>query len=306
MKLAVEFPSVAYREGQLGVTRLAREIERIGFDQLDMFDHVVMGHPAPGRARGPYPPQMPILEALTTLAFIAAVTEHIGLGTEVLILPQRQPVLVAKQIATLDTLSNGRVRLGVGVGWQDAEYEALGVPFNERGARMDQAIALLRSCWRDSMIDNTSNHYPMRAIAMEPKPPQGAELPIWIGGGSSAALERVGKLGDGWLGTSTLAAGKVPAALQQIYAAAENNGRDPADIGLQMMLDAPPRTGDDTGKRFYQDTDGVARRAAEIRDQGFQWATLNVTAIFQSGARSIDAMIDTLGRLHDRIRAETA
>ncbi len=306
MKLAVEFPSVAYREGQVGVTRLAREIERIGFDQLDMFDHVVMGHPAPGRTKGPYPPQMPILEALTTLAFVAGVTERIGLGTEVLILSQRQPVLVAKQIATLDTLSNGRVRLGVGVGWQEAEYEALGVPFNARGARMDQAIALLRSCWRDASIESTSKHFPMHAIAMEPKPPQGDKLPIWIGGGSAAALERVGKLGDGWLGTSTLAASSIPAALQQIRTAAEKYGRNPADIGLQMMLDAPPRTGDDTGKRFYQDADRVARRAVEIREQGFQWATLNVTAIFQSGARSIDAMIDTLGQLHDRIRAETA
>ena len=114
MKLSVEFPSVSYREGGTGVVRLAKAIERIGFDQLDVFDHVVMGFPTPNRPAPMYPPKMPILEALMTLAHIAAVTERIGLGTEVLVLPQRQPVLVAKQVSTLDTLSGGRVRLGVG------------------------------------------------------------------------------------------------------------------------------------------------------------------------------------------------
>ena len=306
MKLAVEFPSVAYREGPAGVARLATAIERIGFDQLDMFDHVVMGLPTGGRSRGPYPPQMPILEALMTLSFAAAVTTTIGLGTEVLVLPQRQPVLVAKQISTLDTLSNGRVRLGVGVGWQEAEYEALGMDFNTRGASMDEAIGVLRACWGDAQITTTGKHFPSRDIVMEPKPPQGRDIPIWIGGGSPAALRRVGRLGDGWLGTSTIRSEHLPAALTAIRDAAERQGRDPAGIGLQMMLDAPPRSDDAAGKSFYKDSDRVARRALEIRAAGFDWATINMTAVFQSGARSMDAMIDTLGTLHERIRRETA
>ncbi|MEE3093433.1 MAG: LLM class flavin-dependent oxidoreductase, partial [Pseudomonadota bacterium] len=126
MKLAVEFASVAYREGTDGITRLAKGIEDIGYDQLDVYDHVVMGYDdVPGRAKSYYPSQMPILEAFMMLAYAAAVTDRIGLGTEVLVLPQRQPALVAKQVSTLDTLSNGRVRLGVGIGWQESEYEAL-------------------------------------------------------------------------------------------------------------------------------------------------------------------------------------
>ena len=149
MKLAVEFPSVAYREGPEGVARLARAIEDIGYDELDMFDHVVMGFPIEGREPGPYPGSMPILEAFMTLAYVAAVTSRIRLGTEVVVLPQRQPVLVAKQVSTLDTLSGGRVRLGVGVGWQASEYEALGEDFRNRGARMDEALALLRACWAE-------------------------------------------------------------------------------------------------------------------------------------------------------------
>ena len=135
MKLSVEFPSVAYREGPEGVARIAREIERIGYDHIDVFDHVVMGFPVGGRPPGPYPATMPILEAFMTLAYIAAVTTRVGLGTEVLVLPQRQPALVAKQLSTLDTLSNGRVRLGVGVGWQESEFEALGEDFRTRGER---------------------------------------------------------------------------------------------------------------------------------------------------------------------------
>ncbi|PYM88793.1 MAG: LLM class F420-dependent oxidoreductase, partial [Candidatus Rokuibacteriota bacterium] len=153
MKLSVEFPSVSYREGQEAVARLARAIEQIGYDHIDMFDHVVMGFPIEGRAPGPYPAGMPILEALMTLSYIAAVTSRVTLGTEVLVLPQRQPTLVAKQVSTLDTLSGGRVRLGVGVGWQESEYEALGEDFHTRGARMDEAIAVLRACWGDAQVD---------------------------------------------------------------------------------------------------------------------------------------------------------
>src|SRR5882762_9174067 len=161
MKLSVEFPSVSYREG---------------------------------------PAAMPILEALMALSYIAAVTTRVTLGTEVLVLPQRQPALVAKQVSTLDTLSGGRVRLGVGVGWQESEYEALGEDFHTRGARMDEMIRLLRTYWNDAQVDFKGQHYQITAIGMEPKPPQRGRLPIWIGGRSERALRRVGELGDGWLG----------------------------------------------------------------------------------------------------------
>src|SRR5437870_10175820 len=196
MKLSVEFPSVSYREGQEAVARLARAIEQIGYDHIDMFDHVVMGFPIEGRAPGPYPAGMPILEALMTLSAIAAVTSRVTLGTEVLVLPQRHPTLVAKQVSTLDTLSGGRVRLGVGVGWQESEYEALGEDFHTRGARMDDAIRLLRAWWSDAQVDFKSEHYPMTAMAMEPKPPQGRRLPIWVGGRAARAPRRRGALRD--------------------------------------------------------------------------------------------------------------
>jgi probable F420-dependent oxidoreductase len=178
MKLAVEFPSVAYREGPDAVRRFAQALEHIGYDHIDVFDHVVMGYPIAGRPPGPYTPTMPILEALMTLSYVAAVTTRVTLGTEVLVLPQRHPTLVAKQVSTLDTLSGGRVRLGVGVGWQDSEYAALGEDFATRGPRMDEAIALLRAWWSEAQVDVAGPRYPVRAMAMEPKPPQGRRLPI--------------------------------------------------------------------------------------------------------------------------------
>jgi probable F420-dependent oxidoreductase len=302
MKLSVEFPSVSFREGPAAVAGLARAIERIGYDHIDVFDHVVMGVPIEGRPRGPYNPAMPILEALMALSYIAAITSRITLGTEVLVLPQRQPALVAKQVSTLDTLSGGRVRLGVGVGWQESEYEALGEAFRTRGARMDEAIRLLRAYWRDAEVGFDSAHYPTVAMAMEPKPPQGVRLPIWIGGGSEAAYRRVGRLGDGWLASRVTDAAGARQAIEAIHRHAEEAGRDPATIGLQSMVAPPPR--DAAGKTFYADHDAVVARVAALKAMGFGWVALNATAVFQAGARSVDAMTGELQRLHDRIRAE--
>jgi probable F420-dependent oxidoreductase len=245
---------------------------------------------------------MPILEALMALSYIAAVTSRITLGTEVLVLPQRQPALVAKQVSTLDTLSGGRVRLGIGVGWQESEYEALGEDFRDRGARMDEAIRLLRAYWGETRVSFESAHYRTVAMSMEPKPPQGGRLPIWIGGTSEAAYRRVGRLGDGWLASRVADAGDARRAIESIRRHAEEAGRDPGAIGLQSMVAPPPR--DAAGKSFYADHDAVLARVTALEAMGFQWATLNATSMFQAGARSVDAMIDVLARLHDRIRAE--
>jgi len=302
VRLTVEFPSVAYREGPAAVLRLAQAIEQMGYDHIDVFDHVVMGYPIAGRPVGPYQATMPILEALMLLAYVAAGTSRVTLGTEVLVLPQRHPTLVAKQVSTLDTLSGGRVRLGIGVGWQESEYEALDEDFHTRGARMDEAIRLLRACWNDAQIDFQGRHYRVTAIAMEPKPPQGARLPIWIGGMSEAAFRRVAELGDGWLASRITDAASARLAIDSIRRHAEAAGRDPATIGLQSMVATPPK--DAEGKRFYAEHDRVVARVVELKAMGFGWASLNATAIFQAGARSVGAMTDALAALHPKIRGE--
>ena len=304
MKLAVEFPSVAYREGPKAIGKLAKGIEDIGYDQLDVYDHVVMGYDIEGRTKSIYPAQMPIIEAFMMLSYAAAVTEKIGLGTEVLILPQRQPALVAKQVSSLDTLSDGRVRLGVGIGWQESEYEALGESFKTRGRRMDEAMELLRAYWREERIEFESEHYPTEAMAMEPKPPQGGDLPVWVGGNTPPAFRRVGKYGDGWLASQVSDADFAKRAMDVIREAAVSAGRDPNAIGWQSMIAPPPRAGDTVGKTFYAEPDRVAARVVELKEMGFDGVAVNATAIFQSGSRSVDAMLDALRAIHDRLREE--
>ena len=304
MKLAVEFPSVAYREGPKAVGQLAKGIEDIGYDQLDVYDHVVMGYDIEGRTKSIYPAQMPIIEAFMMLSYAAAVTEKIGLGTEVLVLPQRQPALVAKQVSSLDTLSGGRVRLGVGIGWQESEYEALGEKFKTRGRRMDEAMELLRAYWREERIEFESEHYPTEAMAMEPKPPQGEDLPIWVGGNTPPAFLRVGKYGDGWLASQVGDADFAKRAMDAIREAAVSANRDPNEIGWQSMIAPPPRAGDTAGKTFYAEPDRVAARVVELKEMGFDGVAVNATAIFQSGSRSVDAMLDALRAIHDRLRQE--
>ncbi|MFT7601419.1 MAG: putative F420-dependent oxidoreductase [Acidimicrobiales bacterium] len=302
MKLSVEFPSVAYREGPEKVTDLGQAIERIGYDEIAVFDHVVMGYPHPGRDDSRYPPQMPVLEAIVLMTWLAAATKQVGLATEVLVLPQRQPALVAKQISTLDTLSGGRVRLGIGVGWQESEFDALHESFRNRGKRMDEAIALLRAYFADEQVDLKGEFYPTAAMAMEPKPPQGAKLPIWIGGLSKAAIRRTALFGDGWMGSAVGGKEKAVASRDEIRRQAAEAGRDPAAIGMQMMLQPPPT--DEAGKQFYADLDVVAARAVELAELDFEWLAINATAIFQSGSRSVSAIEDQLGAIHERLTAE--
>lgn len=293
MKLAVQFPSVFYRSGPAGLTALVQGVERLGYDQVDMFDHVTMAHPRAGRAGGPYPANMPLLEALTTLAFFAAVTERVGLGTEVLVLPQRQPALVAKQVATVDLLSAGRVRLGVGVGWQEAEYESLGVPFRQRGSRMDEAIRLMRAYWSDANVQFAGRHYQADGMAMDPKPRPGTSgPPIWMGGTADVALRRVAEQGDGWLANAQPPEQAI-ARIAFIRRHAEAAGRDPAGLGFQAQLGDP------------RDPAALAGRAAQYQEAGFGWGTVSMTGLYTSGARTSEAQLEALAAIREQVLAET-
>ena len=160
----------------------------------------------------------------------------------------------------------------------------------------------MRAYWREEQIDFNGEYYHIEAMAMEPKPPQGANLPIWIGGNVPRALQRVGELGDGWLATAIEDVAVAVRCSEKIRGYAEAAGRNPDDIGLQMMLDVPPR--DEAGKKFYTNADNVVRRAAEVKAAGFHWGALNATAMFQAGFRSVDALIDQLGVLHNKLRSE--
>jgi probable F420-dependent oxidoreductase len=270
---------------------LAQVVEALGFDEIDLGDHVTIGRPLPGRPL-PNPPAAALLEPLVALGAISAVTRRIRLGTGVLILPQRQPALVAKQVATLDRLSNGRLRLAVGVGWQAPEYESLGVPFGERGCRMEEAIELMRLYWSQPSVTFHGRFYHAEAMAVDPPPVQPGGPPVWLGGGSEAALQRVGRLADGWL-----AVGEDPRSIRDkvsmIARAAQDAGRDPRRIGLHVLLGES------------SNLDRLASEASAFRDAGFSGASVNLDQIIASGARDLDKQRETLARIKERIGKET-
>ncbi len=268
-----------YREGPDAVAKLLNGFETIGFDGIDMFDHVVMGYPTEKRRAPVYSPQMPIMEAFMMLSFAAAHTQKVALSTTVLVLPQRHPTLVAKQVSTLDTLSGGRIKLGVGTGWQRSEYEVQGADFSTRGSRMDECIEILRSYWRDEHVNYDGEHYQIDEIAMEPKPPQGGKIPIWIGGT------------------------KGPALLRDLRHYLEEYDRDPSDVGLQISL-SPGPLDKEKRKRFFADPDLVLDRIVELKALGFEQCAIDCVPIFQHGYRTSDALLDYLNTLYQKVKPE--
>jgi len=186
-----------------GLLTFAREMERLGYESLWASDHIVIPHTI--RSRYPYSdtgqfplaPDATFLEPLTALAMVAGVTERVKLGTTVLVLPHRHPVLAAKALATLDHLSGGRVIVGAGVGWMREEIELLGAPFAERGAWSDEAIRIMRACWRDERTSFHGRFFNFDDIGCFPKPVRG-DIPIWMGGHAKPALRRIVALADGW------------------------------------------------------------------------------------------------------------
>lgn len=182
----------------------------------------------------PLPPATPFLEPLTTLALAAGATERIRLGTSVLVLPHRHPVLAAKMLATLDRLAPGRVIVGAGVGWMREEIELFGVDYPRRGAWSDEALRVMRTCWQEERVTFAGEFFRFEAVACAPRPAPGA-IPIWIGGHTPRALRRVAELGDGWHAAfPTLP--ELEKSLGQLRETCRRAGRDPASLTLSARV----------------------------------------------------------------------
>jgi len=245
MEIGCHLPVYGATAGRGTLLGFARRMEALGFDSLWASDHVVI--PFTVRSRYPYnatgefplPPATPLLEPLTALALVAGATERIRLGTTVLVLPHRHPVLVAKMLGTLDHLAPGRVILGAGVGWMREEIELLGAPFDRRGAWSDEAIRLMRACWRDDRVSFEGEFFRVPPVGMAPRPAREA-IPIWIGGHTPAAFRRVAELGDGWHAAFPTPAELAP-ALARLRAACEKAGRDFRGVTISARMGLPAR-----------------------------------------------------------------
>ncbi len=241
MRLGAVFPQGQFRTVDPdAVVRLVERLEDAGYDHLLVYDHV-LGADITNRPdwTGYYNSADPFLEPLVLFAYIAR-SCSLELVTDVLVAPQRQTALLAKQVATLALLAPGRIRLGVGIGWNDVEYQALGVDFRQRAARMDEQIPLLRRLWTESSVEHTGATEVIDAAGLAPLPR--APIPIWIGCGTdSRAVARVGRLADGWLPEPTVQPGRsFEPAWAEVRAAAAAAGRDPDALGLEGQVWSPP------------------------------------------------------------------
>jgi probable F420-dependent oxidoreductase len=239
MQFAVVLPSFGPPARDPAVQSRLRDVaeaaDELGYHVVFTAEHLVYPQeirtPYPYGGRFPFAVTDPVLDVPTTLAWVAAMTKHVRLAASVMVLPYHEPIALAKALTTIDVLSGGRLMVGVASGWLREEFDLLGVPFRERGARTDEYLAALRALWTEERVTFQGRFVRLQEAAFFPKPIQKPYPPIWIGGGSAAAFRRVARLGDGWL-----AVPRSPADLADDVAAirreAEAAGRDPLRIGV--------------------------------------------------------------------------
>jgi len=243
------------------------------------YDHVLGANTASRPDwQGPYTMNSMFQEPLVLFSYLAGLTKSIELVTGVIILPQRQTVLVAKQAACVDVLSGGRLRLGVGTGWNEIEYEALGENFKNRGRRSEEQIDLLRRLWKDEAISFDGEWHKVTDAGLNPLPAK-RHIPIWLGGLAPAVIDRVGRIADGWF---PFVNKNLASQIKQVHEVAKTAGRDPADIGIECIV---PVSSDVDFLKSLQDQ-GVTQ---------FALATMNI------GLKDPQAHIDVIKKARETL-----
>ncbi len=242
MRIGAKVPNSGPLPAELGIGAMAAKLEEAGFDSLWVSDHIVLPstidsrYPFAADGRATWATDTPYFDALIALALIAQATERAAIGTAVLVLPLRQPVVFAKQAASIDVASGGRLRLGIGAGWLEEEFDALNIPFEGRGRRLEEWISIARACWTGAPGPARTELYDLPpGVLCLPAPAH--DVPLLIGGHSRVALRRAGRVGDGWLAQQALPAlapDELAAPIDVMRTSAAEAGRDPA--ALQVVL----------------------------------------------------------------------
>lgn len=266
MKIGVIYPQTETRGDPVAVRRIGLATEAMGFDCLVAYDHVLgASHEREPKLNGPYTEKDSFHDPLVMFSYLAAMTEKIEFVTGVLILPQRQTVLVARQAADLDLLSSGRLRLGVGIGWNYVEYDAMGEDFARRGARVGEQVELIRKLWSEPLVTFEGEFDHVDRAALNPRPNR--RIPIWLGGFADVVLRRAARIADGFI----CADGATDAFAQigRMHELLGQEGRAVSDFGMQCnMLKAKTPTGIvDTALR-WRDAGGTHAAFATM-GQGF-------------------------------------
>ena len=234
MQIGAIFPQTEIGADPKGIKAYVQAIEEMGYDYLVAYDHV-LGVDKSIRPDwvGVYDSSHMFHEPMVLFGYIAALTERIGLVSSVIILGQRQTALLAKQAAEVDVLTGGRLRLGVGIGWNAVEYEALGANFHDRGRRSEEQVELLRRLWTEQHVTFEGKWHRVTAAGINPLPVQ-RPIPLWFGGRASQLMERIGRVGDGWFPLGMDPKGDdVRVSIDLIKASATKAGRDPNAIGIE-------------------------------------------------------------------------
>ena len=293
MEFGCHLPVFGPAATRASLLAFAGEMERLGYESLWASDHIVIPHTI--RSRYPYSdtgqfplaPDATFLEPLTALAMVAGVTARAKLGTTVLVLPHRHPVLAAKALATLDHLSGGRVILGAGVGWMREEIEMFGVPYARRGAWSDEAIRVMRACWAGERVEHRGEFWRFPPFAALPRPARGT-VPIWIGGHTPRALRRVAELGDGWHAAFP-SAEKMRAGVADLEAACTKAGRDVKSLVISARVGLPAK----------QDAEALVREIRALAALGVSHVILesrvrdlaDLTQFYEKFAKEVRAKI---------------
>ena len=314
MEFGVSLPGRGPLATPDSILQLATRADALGFDSVFVTDHVVL--PA-SMARSVYPysstGQLPggaaqdYLEPLAVLGWLAHVTKRIRIGTSVLVVPYRNPVVTAKTLATIDRLSNGRVILGAGVGWLREEFEALAAPpFEARGAVTDEYLRLMRATWTTDPVRFEGAHYTVRDVHALPKPVQPNGIPIWIGGHTDAAVKRAATLGDAWHPIALRPPGlllpsEYATRVKQLQAWAQRAGRDPKTIALTLRVPMEVRA--KTAKAPAGDRPMFQGTPAEIGDDLRAYATLGVShVIFDAAHPDLKSVLQNMERFAHDVR----
>ncbi len=245
MRVGVVFPQTEIGADPGGVRAYVEAVEGLGFAHLTSYDHVLGADPAghPGFS-GPYTAASTFHEPFVLYGFLAAVAPGLELVTGIIILPQRQTALVAKQAAEVDILTGGRFRLGVGQGWNRVEYEGLGMDWGDRGRRMEEQIELLRRLWQEPVLSFEGRFHTITAAGINPLPVQ-RPIPIWMGGSSVPALKRIARLADGYFPLSNPLEEGWASTLERMRDWRQEAGRDPGDLGIEARIDTAGGTPED-------------------------------------------------------------
>jgi probable F420-dependent oxidoreductase len=248
MQLGASLPVGDIGTGPTVVRDYAQTLEGWGFDYIQAPDHVLGGNPAGHKDKARVGSSVTAYhDPFVLFSFIAGCTDQIGFAPGVLILAQRQAVLVAKQAASLDELSNGRLRLGVGVGWNVVEFTGLNENFHNRGKRSEEQVQVMQMLWANPHVDFKGKYHTIDDSGINPRPKSG-RVPVWFGGHVDATLERTAKWGDGWMPLAYPADDSALKAFDKLRSLTRAAGRDPADVGIEVWMSLGAGTKDDWRK----------------------------------------------------------